>query len=68
MAAPDGAGNQPLVGGEMLVGSAIVLGLLYWLQPVVIPIALAILLTFLLSPLLTWLQRHRFPRAPAVVA
>jgi predicted PurR-regulated permease PerM len=56
-----------LRGVEMLVGSAIVLGLLYWLQPVVIPIALAILLTFLLSPLVTWLQRRRFPRAPAVV-
>jgi hypothetical protein len=37
-----------LRGVAMLVGTAIVLEMLYWLQPVLIPIALAILLTFLL--------------------
>jgi predicted PurR-regulated permease PerM len=45
----------------------LVIGCLYWAKPVLIPTALAILFTFLLSPVVTWLQRHRVPRVPAVV-
>jgi predicted PurR-regulated permease PerM len=52
----------------VILGSfGLTLGLLYWLQSVLIPVALAILLTFLLSPLVTLLERRRFPRALAVV-
>jgi len=50
-----------------LASTAIVLGLLYWLQPVLVPIALAILLTFLLNPVVVFLQRRHVPRVPAVV-
>ena len=39
---------------------------LYFARPVLIPTALAVLFTFLLSPLVTWLQRRQVPRAVAV--
>ncbi|MEO5702458.1 MAG: AI-2E family transporter [Gammaproteobacteria bacterium] len=51
----------------VLASLAIVLGLLNWAQAVLIPIALAILLTFLLSPIVTLLHRRGLGRAPGVV-
>lgn len=42
------------------------IGCLYWAKPVLIPTATAVLFTFLLGPLVTWLQRRRVPRAAAV--
>ena len=50
----------------VLLGIALVLGFLNWAQPVVVPVALAVLLTFLLAPLSQWLERHGLPRALAV--
>ena len=52
----------------LLASVAIVLYLLYWLQPVLIPLALAVLLTFVLSPIATYLDRHRVPRPLALTA
>ncbi|HEU0200107.1 MAG TPA: AI-2E family transporter [Burkholderiaceae bacterium] len=52
----------------VLASIAIVLYLLFWLQPVLVPLALAILLTFLLSPVVAFLQRHGLRRVPAVIA
>ncbi len=49
----------------LLLGTALVLGFLSWARPVLIPVALAILVTFLLSPLVTWLTRRGVPRALA---
>jgi predicted PurR-regulated permease PerM len=49
------------VGGSL----ALVLGLLYWARPILIPIVLAVLLTFVLSPLVGTLQRWRLGRVPA---
>ena len=46
----------------------IVLLLLYFGRVILIPLALAILVTFLLAPVVMWLQRRGLPRAPAVVA
>jgi predicted PurR-regulated permease PerM len=46
---------------------ALVVGGLYWLQAVLIPIALAVLLTFLLSPVVGALQRRGLGRVPAVL-
>jgi predicted PurR-regulated permease PerM len=43
-----------------------VIALLYWAQSVIIPLALAILLTFTLGPAVTALQRRRIGRALAV--
>ena len=40
---------------------------LYFGRDVLIPLAMAILLSFLLTPVVTWLERNRVPRVPAVV-
>jgi predicted PurR-regulated permease PerM len=48
-------------------GSVLVIAVLYWAQAIVVPFALAILLTFLLTPVVTALQRH-IGRVPAVLA
>ena len=54
-------------GFMILISSAVVLGMLFWLKAVLVPIALAILLTFMLSPLVSLLQGIRLPRALAVL-
>jgi len=38
-------------------GSVLIIGVLYWGQAVLVPIALAILLSFVLAPPVTWLER-----------
>ena len=48
-------------------GCVLVVAVLYWAQAVLVPIALAILLTFVLTPPVTWLQRW-VGRIPAVLA
>lgn len=45
----------------------LVIACLSWAKAVLIPMALAILFTFLLSPLLTALQRRKVPRPAAVI-
>jgi len=54
---------------RFIVFAGITLGVacLYWAQIVLIPIALAMLGTFLLSPLVSQVQRTRLPRVPAVI-
>ena len=47
-------------------GCVLVVAVLYWAQAVLVPIALAILLTFVLAPPVTWLQRW-IGRVPAVL-
>lgn len=49
-----------------LASFLLVAGLLYWAQAILIPIALAILLTFLLSPVVIRLQRAGLPKLIAV--
>ena len=51
---------------SMLIALALVLGFLYWARIIVIPVALSILLTFLLTPIVAWLQQHGIARAVAV--
>ena len=46
---------------------ALVVAGLYWLQAVLIPLALAVLLTFLLSPVVSTLQRRGLGRVPSVL-
>ena len=38
-------------------GGVLVVAVLYWAQAVLVPFALAVLLTFVLAPPVTWLQR-----------
>jgi predicted PurR-regulated permease PerM len=51
----------------VLATAALSIWLLSWMQPVLVPVALAILLTFILSPLITQMQRWGSPRIPAVI-
>jgi predicted PurR-regulated permease PerM len=48
-------------------GCVLVIVVLYWAQAVLVPFAAAILLTFVLTPPVTWLQRW-IGRVPAVLA
>jgi predicted PurR-regulated permease PerM len=45
----------------------LVVACLYWARPVLIPIALAVLITFMLVPAAAALQRRGVPRTPAVL-
>jgi predicted PurR-regulated permease PerM len=56
-----------LVFFSILVG-VIVVAALYWMQKVLIPVALAVYLTFLLTPLVAFFQRRGLHRVPAVLA
>lgn len=47
-------------------GCVLIVVVLYWTQAVIVPIALAALLTFVLSPPVNWLERH-VGRAAAVL-
>jgi predicted PurR-regulated permease PerM len=48
-------------------GCVLVIVVLYWAQAVLVPIALAVLLTFVLAPPVSWLERW-IGRVPAVLA
>jgi predicted PurR-regulated permease PerM len=50
----------------VFTGLALAVACLYWARPVLIPIALAILISFALSPLVSWLQRLGLRRGLAV--
>lgn len=58
--------SRPLNDWITFAGFVLVVGVLYWAQAVLVPVCLAILLTFVLSPLVTWLQR-RIGRLPAIL-
>jgi predicted PurR-regulated permease PerM len=47
-------------------GCILVVAVLYWAQAVLVPVSLAVLLTFVLAPPVVWLQR-RIGRVPAVL-
>ncbi len=47
--------------------SVLLVAALYWAQVVVIPLVIAVLFTFILSPLVVTLQRWHLPRWPAVL-
>ena len=48
------------------VVGVVVVSCLYWAQRVLVPVALAVFLTFLLTPLVGFLQRRHLPRTPSV--
>ncbi len=49
-------------------GMVLAIACLYWARPVLIPLAVATLLTFMLGPAATWLQRRGLPRTPSVLS
>jgi predicted PurR-regulated permease PerM len=56
--------NRPLV---VLATGALVVAALYFGRPLLAPLAVALLLAFLLAPAVVWLQRHRLPGPAPVV-
>jgi predicted PurR-regulated permease PerM len=50
----------------VLAGFVLVVGVLYWAQALLVPFALAVLLTFVLTPAVSWLERW-IGRVPAVL-
>src|SRR5262245_467968 len=50
-----------------VAGLVLMVACLYWAREVLVPVALAVLLTFLLAPVVDALERWRMPRVPAVV-
>jgi predicted PurR-regulated permease PerM len=62
-------GNPKLERFFLLVGSfMLILGFLYWAKPVLIPLAIAVLLTFIIAPLVSLMQRWGLHRVPAVLS
>ncbi|MGH8056960.1 MAG: AI-2E family transporter [Candidatus Entotheonellia bacterium] len=51
----------------VLASLLLVLVFLYWARVVLMPVALAVLLTFLLDPVVSMLRRPGLPRTPAVI-
>jgi predicted PurR-regulated permease PerM len=47
-------------------GCVLVVAVLYWAQAVLVPVSLAVLITFVLTPPVLWLQR-RIGRVPAIL-
>jgi predicted PurR-regulated permease PerM/methylmalonyl-CoA mutase cobalamin-binding subunit len=66
MASPSSTGG---VQRSLALGAsiALVVAALYFARPVLMPVVLAILFTFLLTPLVTWVQRGGIGRVPAVL-
>ncbi|MDB5313412.1 MAG: hypothetical protein JWO38_7614 [Gemmataceae bacterium] len=70
---PTSSPAHPLVGRPVpgqrtfyrLGAILLVVGVLFWAKAVFIPLALAILLTFALSPVAGWLERHGLGRVPS---
>lgn len=59
--------SQTLKPWVTFAGCVLVIVVLYWAQAVLVPIALAVLLTFVLTPPVGWLERW-LGRVPAVLA
>jgi predicted PurR-regulated permease PerM len=67
--APSGEELQPAVRGLAAAAvAAIIIGTLYFGREVFVPIALAILLSFVLAPLVRLLQRWHIPRGLSVIS
>src|SRR3954468_20824927 len=58
--------RAPLSAWITFAGVVLVVAVLYWAQDVLVPVFLAVLLTFVLAPPVVWLQR-RIGRVPAVL-
>ena len=55
------------ISSNALFGAALVIAGLYFAREVLIPLSVAILLSFLLAMPCAWLESHHIPRALAVV-
>ena len=55
-----------LASSNLLVG-AVIISTLYFAREILVPIALAVLLSFVLAPLVRFLQRLKMPRSVAIL-
>src|SRR5438874_46293 len=62
-----GANSNPYSRFILLASVCVIVAGLYLAQDVLIPVALAMLLSFLLAPLVRRLERWRVPRVPSVI-
>lgn len=63
---PNAAWHRMIPTLSTFVLVVLVAACLYWASPVLITLAAALLISFMLSPAVTWLQRRGVPRTPAV--
>src|SRR5262249_54551455 len=66
-ASPSPSWQRALIVLTGTIITVVVVACLYWAQAIFMPVALAIFLTFLLSPVVTWFQRRGLGRVPAVL-
>ncbi len=65
MAAPTPGGSlRPFM---VTITVLLIVAALYLAKVVVVPVVLAALLTFLLTPVVSWMQRYRVPRVAAAI-
>jgi hypothetical protein len=57
---------RPFLIAAQLIIFVLTCGILYWAKFLLVPIALAIMCAFVLQPGVSFLERHRIKRAPAV--
>ncbi|QJW93292.1 AI-2E family transporter [Frigoriglobus tundricola] len=60
----------PVAGEKAFYRLAVILmivGVLYWAQTVILPLALAVLFAFALTPVADWMERRKFGRVPAAL-
>ena len=65
MARPDKISNSSWM--LTLASIAVVIAALYLAKGLLIPLTLAVLLTFMLKPVCDWLERRRLGRIPSVI-
>jgi len=65
---PEGRGNPAAAGSSVttIVMAVVLVGVIYFGREVLMPIALAVLMSFVLAPLVALLQRIYVPRVVAV--
>ena len=60
--------NAPVVTYPTLIAVVATVAALYFGKDIFLPLAVAVLLTFALAPVVSWLRRFRLPRVAAVLA
>ena len=60
--------NAPVVTYPTLIAVVATVAALYFGKDIFLPLAVAVLLTFALAPVVSWLRRFRMPRVAAVLA
>ena len=64
---PNPQNSPPFSKSTFIIASAAVVAMLYFGRSILVPLALGIVLSFLLMPLVAWLQRIHLGRVPSVL-